>query len=502
MPRVLVLVAVCAATCLALAGDPPAKTALRFDVTAAKGLLASPQDGRVLIALGRSSRGEPRLAIGEVGPGEVPILGRDANGFTAGATVTLDASAVLFPYGSLSRLPKGEYVVQAVFHYNRDLNFANAPDNLVSEPKKVTLDPAAGGVVKLELTRKLPPDQPPADTEEVKFLKLRSEKLSKFYGRPMYLRAGVVLPAGWAKDADKRYPLRVHIGGYGTRYTAARGMRGRSPGLILLHLDGAGPLGDPYQVDSANHGPYGAAITQVLIPHVEKRFRGIGEGYARVTDGASTGGWVSLALQVFYPDFFNGCWSHAPDPVDFRAYERINIYRDDNAYVDADGKERPACRDISGRVRYTVRHECLSEIVLGRGDNWAVSGKDWCAWNATFGPRGKDGLPVPLWDGKTGKIDRGVLEHWKKYDLRMHLEKNWATLGPKLHGKLRIWVGETDDYYLNEAVHLLDAFLKRAKPAYGGKVVFGPGGHGFRVLSERQLVAEMLAAVEKAKPGR
>ncbi len=504
MRHVLLLCGIAALAAWAGTEDTPARTALRFEVTLNKALLPGPRDGRMLLVMAKSARPEPRTWLGRVEGGREsglpPYLGRDADAFGPGSTVTLDESCAIFPIAHLSKLPKGDYYVQAVFHHNRDLNMPNAPDDLVSEPRRVTLDPAKGGVVRLELTRKLPPDEPPPDTDDVKFIKLRSERLSKFHGRPMYLRAGVVLPPGHAREAGRRYPLRVHIGGYGTRYTAAARMRS-TPGLLLLYLDGAGPLGDPYQVDSANHGPYGAALTQELIPYVEKRFRGIGAGYARVTDGTSTGGWVSLALQVFYPDFFNGCWSHAPDPVDFRAYERINIYEDANAYVTADGKERPAARGATGRVRYTVRHECKSEIVLGRGDNWAVSGKDWCAWNATFGPRGKDGLPVPLWDGKTGKIDRRVLEHWKKYDLRLHLEKNWATLGPKLHGKLHVWVGEMDDYYLNEAVHLLDAFLKRAKPAFGGTVVFGPGGdHGFRVLSERQVVAEMLAAVEKAKP--
>jgi hypothetical protein len=513
MRRVLTLAALLVGGAWVLAADRPARTALRFEVTLARGLLPGPTDGRVLVVLGRQARPEPRFSIGQVGLDSAPVLGRDGNGLAPGVAVVLDESAALFPLSHLSKLPKGDYYVQAVFAHNRDLRFPGAPGNLVSEPTQVRLDPAAGGTVRLELTRRLPADEPPADTDLVKFVKLRSEKLSRFHGRPIYLRAGVILPAGHAKDTEKRYPLRVHIGGYGSRYTGVRGMMGGfssfrgawlaadAPRMILLHLDGAGPFGDPYQVNSANNGPYGDAVTQELIPYVEKRFRGVGQGYARVTDGASTGGWVSLALQVFYPDFFNGAWSHAPDPVDFRAYELINIYRDANAYVNPYGFERPAMRTIDGDVRYTVRHEVQMETVLGRGDRWTLSGKDWAAWNATFGPRGKDGLPVPLWDGKTGKIDRSVLERWKKYDLRLHLESNWPALAPKLAGKLRIWVGEADDYYLNNAVHLLDAFLKRARPAYGGKITYGPrGGHGYRVLSERELLAEMAAAIEKARP--
>jgi hypothetical protein len=273
-----------------------------------------------------------------------------------------------------------------------------------------------------------------------------------------------------------------------------------TPRIILLHLDGAGPFGDPYQVNSANNGPYGDAVIRELIPHVEGKYRGIGRPYARVLDGASTGGWVSLALQVFYPDFFNGAWSHCPDPVDFRAYELINIYQDENAHVNAHGFERPSARDVDGDVRCTVRHECRLEAVLGRGGRWELSGRDWCAWNAAFGPRGDDGLPRPLWDGTTGKIDRGVVEHWQKYDLRLVLKKDWSVLGPKLRGKIHVWVGEADDYFLNNAVHLLDAFLSQASPHYGGTIIYGPGkNHFWRGLTERQLMDAMAAAVARGK---
>jgi len=216
-----------------------------------------------------------------------------------------------------------------------------------------------------------------------------------------------------------------------------------------------------------------------------------------VLDGGSTGGWVSLALQVFYPDFFNGAWSQCPDPVDFRAYELIDIYKDSNAYVNERGFERPAAREINGDVRYTVRHECQLENVLGRGNRWTLSGKDWCAWNATFGPRGRDGLPWPLWEPKTGQLDRRVVGHWSNYDLRMVLEKNWKALGPKLRGKIHIWVGEADDYFLNNAVHLLDAFLREADPPYEGKVVYGPGRGHTAGWSQQQVMAEMAAAINR-----
>jgi hypothetical protein len=495
---------------LGLGAARAGETALRFEVSMAPGLLASPQDGRVLVVVGKRAKPEPRFLIaGEASTDMPALLGRDADAFAPGQRCVLDRTAAIFPLADLSRLPRGDYFVQAVFDYNRDLRLPNAPLNLVSEPVKVALDPAAGATVKLELTRKLPPDELPPDTEQVRFLKFRSAKLSKFHGRPIYLRTGIILPAGHASEKARRYPLRVSIGGYGTRFTVVRDMmHPRSgfrrlwnaedtPRMILVHLDGAGPFGDPYQVNSANNGPYGDAVTQELLPFIEKTYRGIGAGHARFLEGVSTGGWVSLALQIFYSDFFNGAWSHCPDPVDFRAFELINLYRDDNVYVNRFGFERPASRDSNGDVLYTMRHELQREIVLGRGDQWSLSGKDWGAWNATFGPRGKDGLPVPAWDGKTGKIDRRVIEHWKQYDLRLHLEKNAATLAPKLRGKLRIWVGDVDDYYLNNAVELLNAYFKKAKPGFAARITFRRNGrHDRSGQGEKEMMQEMAAAAE------
>jgi hypothetical protein len=267
-----------------------------------------------------------------------------------------------------------------------------------------------------------------------------------------------------------------------------------TPRMILLHLDGDGPLGDPYQVNSANHGPYGDAITQELIPHVERTFRGIGEPRARVVDGGSTGGWVSLALQVFYPDFFNGTWSYCPDGVDFRGFQLVNVYEDENAYVNRSGFERPSARDVNGDVRFTMRHECQLENVIGSGDSWTMSGMQWGAWNATYGPKGANGRPAALWDPVTGKIDKSVTDHWKKYDLRLIVEQNWSTLGPKLNGKLRIWVGEADNYFLNNAVHMLEDSLKKLSPPYEWYIGYGPGkGHCWKAPGEKEIIEQMAA---------
>jgi hypothetical protein len=482
-------------------GEPkqtPAK--VRFRVTMANGLLSAPEDGRVLVVLGRQAGVEPRKSLGQSGLNASPVLGTDARQFGHGKSIVLDGKAVTFPIEDLSRLPGGEYWAQAVFDHNRDLKIPNAPGTLYSTPRRVQLDPAREDMVELQLTQQLPSEKLPAETDQLKFIKLHSEALSTFYGRPMFLRAGVRLPRDFAAAPDKRYPLRVHIGGYGSRFYVLPRDSPSGDGMVVLVLDGAGPLGDPYQVNSANHGPYGDAVTKELIPHVEKRFRCIGKPYARVLDGGSTGGWVALALQVFYPDYFNGAWSFCPDPVDFRAFQLIDIYRDTNAYVNKHGFERPGARDRNGDVRETMRHQCRLENVLGRGDSWTTSGQQWGSWNAVYGPRGADGLPVPLWDPRTGAINRQVVEHWKKYDLRLVQENNWQTLGPKLKGKLRIWIGEADDFFLNNAVHLLDKFLSRAEPPYGGSIAYKIGeGHCWSGITPREMLGQMLDAVKQGE---
>jgi S-formylglutathione hydrolase FrmB len=376
---------------------------------------------------------------------------------------------------------------------NRDIKLADASGNLYSEAVPVELDPRAGGTIKLTLSKALPPEKLPESTDRMKYLKIKSELLSEFHGRPMFLRVGVRLPVDYTNAPERHYPLRISIGGYGSRYSFMRRPDPATDQMIVIMLDGAGPYGDPNQVNSDNNGPYGDAITQELIPYIEKEFRGLGKPDARFLEGTSTGGWVSLALQVFYPDFFGGCWSCCPDPVDFHCFQLIDIYSETNAFRNQFGFERPGQRTLLGDAQETMFHQIQIENVLGDGDSWTRSGQQWGAWNATFGPRGADGHPVPLWDPKTGVIDKSVLKHWKKYDLHRVLESNWKTTSPKLQGKIRIWAGEADQYFLNNAVHLLDGFLSKAQPPFNGHIAYGMGkGHGWNEFTQQQINEQML----------
>jgi hypothetical protein len=490
----------------------------RFEVTVGAHMLPQKQTGRLLIILSGEGTPEPRSRIGETDLGSARVFGRDAVDFGGGSTLSVTTSDVYYPHSPFpcreggspaSPLPPGDYFVQALFEFNRDLRGSGSPGNLYSAVSRVTIHPGSGDALQLELTLSVPPDTLPPETEYVKFVRIRSGLLSDFHGRPIYLRGGILLPRDFDREPSRRYPLVISTGGFGEPYDQFRNAMGEHsrfrnawladslPRMILLFLDGRGPLGDPYQVNSDNNGPYGDAVVTELIPYVEKRFRAVGRPEARFLRGGSTGGWVSLALQVFYPDSFNGAWAGSPDGVDFRAFQLVDIYRDTNAFVNNSGFERPASRSVNGEVLTTMRHEVQVENVMGRGNSYTMSGGQWGAWNAVYGPRGGEGKPVPLWDQNTGSINHEVTEHWKRYDLRMVLETNWKTLGPKLRGKIHIWVGDADNFFLNNAVHLLDGFLSHADPPPGGYIRYGPGkGHTGMPLSTYELLREMQEACE------
>ncbi|HZN06760.1 MAG TPA: hypothetical protein VFB65_08240, partial [Pyrinomonadaceae bacterium] len=340
-------------------------------------------------------------------------------------------------------------------------------------------------------------------------IKIQSERLTKFWGRPMHLGAHVLLPEGFDSHPDARYPLVIFhghfpadFGGfreqppdpnlkpeYNERFKLAgynRIVQEQAhqfykewtgpdfPRFIIVEIQHANPYyDDSYAVNSANLGPYGDAITYELIPEIEKRFRGIGQGWARFLYGGSTGGWEALAVQVFYPDEYNGCWAACPDPIDFRAYTVVNIYEHENAYY-ADSKwkrmPRPGKRNYLGELSATVEDMNHMEMALGTNSR---SGGQFDIWEAVYSPVGSNGYPKPIWDKLTGKIDRSVAEYWREnYDLGYILKRDWARLGPKLQGKIHIYVGEADNYYLNNAVYLVEDFLKTTN--YGGVVDYEP----------------------------
>jgi Putative esterase len=443
----LSLFIICATTVVA---DQP----LEFRVTFAKSALATPFTGRVFLVASKSALGGGPARINWFNP--EPFFAMDVKDWQPETPLSFKP-AEQFPQ-PLAKLPPGKYYVQAVL--DRDLggqSCLSSPGNLYSKPLAVELDPANTGIIALTVDQTVAPRKF-EEKQRVKLVDIESRLLTKFHGRPMRLRAGVALPKSFEENPEVKYPVIYEIPGFGGNHFAAQLMTGRTDvaGVEMIHvtLDPACRLGHHVFADSANNGPCGQALIEELIPHIEKTWRGIATPAARFVTGHSSGGWSSLWLQVTYPEFFGGVWSTAPDPVDFRDFQKVNIYEPNtNIFSDAQGERRPLARR-GGKVALYYKPFSDMEVVMGRGGQLF-------SFEAVFSPRGADGKPRPLWDRNTGLIDPTVAESWKKYDIRLILEKNWTALAPKLARKLHIYMGGTDTYYLDGATRLLQASLKK-----------------------------------------
>ncbi len=382
---------------------------------------------------------------------------------------------------SLGNIPPGQYKIQVLWDQNNWESSINATGNLYSESISVTLTDDTSLLLPLsEIVEEPEKLMQNKYLEEVDFV---SPVLSKWWGKKVHLKAAVFLPRTWFEEPDKKYAVRYNIAGYGGRYTrAARMLRHMdwwlsddAPEILTVFLDGEGPFGDCYQLDSENSGPYGTALTEELIPYIEKEFRGMGTPETRFVEGCSTGGWVSLALQLFYPDFFGGCFSYSPDQVDFENCQLINIYEDENAFYNEYGYLRPIVRDVTGEPMISQKDFIQFENVLGRSNSYVTSGGQFSAFSALFSPKGEDGLPKPLFDPQTGEIDHKVAEYWRKHDLKDYVEKHWKTLGPKIQGKIWIWGADMDNFYLNPALRTFQEMLEKTEnPKSDASIHFTP----------------------------
>ncbi|MGC1514779.1 MAG: hypothetical protein WA810_04330 [Maribacter sp.] len=487
-----------------------------------------PKDGRLLLLLSTDDSEEPRFQIND-GLDTQLVFGMNVEGWVQDSIITFDETVFGYPYPSLSEIPAGEYNVQALLNVYETFNLSTghtvklpmdngegqqwqrSPGNLYSKPFKIRI--ASNGIENVDvlMDQVIPPIAEPKDTEWIKHIKVKSEKLSEFWGRDIYLGAHVLLPKGFEEHPEAKYPLMIFHGHFPSDFSGFRttppdpnlkpeyserfDLEGYNiiqqqeaydfyqrwnepdfPRMIIIEIQHPTPYyDDSYAVNSANQGPYGDAITYELIPEIEKQFRGIGEGWSRFLYGGSTGGWEALAVQVNYPEEYNGCFAACPDPIDFRAYTLTNIYDDENAYYyksEHKQLEVPSHRNYLGQIQSTLRQSNHLELVLG---DKSRSGQQWDIWEATYSPQGKDGYPVRIWDKMTGEIDHEVAEHWKEnYDLRYILERDWEKLGDNLRGKIHIYCGDMDNYYLNNAVYLMEDFLESTtEPYYEGEVLYG-----------------------------
>jgi hypothetical protein len=452
--RLMTVAALGLAAGTARADDPkPVEFRLTFDQAA----LDRPFTGRVFVLLTRAEPTRLPRSLNWFNP--EPAFAKDVKNWQPGEPLTVGADALAFPT-PLADLKPGRYFAQAVM--DRDLggiSFAASPGNVYSKPVRFEIGPKQPDAVLLNLDRVY--QEPPfPETETVKLAEVESKLLTKFHGRPTNLRAGVILPPSFAREPARKYPVVYEVTGFGGDHTAAAAIARREPWdvagveMVWVVLDANCRLGHHVFADSANNGPVGAALVKELIPYIEKTYRGIGEPGARFVTGHSSGGWSSLWLQVAYPDTFGGCWSTSPDPVDFRDFQRVNIYAPGtNLFTDADGKPRALSRPVMGRTLDYRRFSDM-EVLMGRGGQLG-------SFEAVFSPKGPDDKPRQLWDRKTGAIDPAVAKAWEKYDIRKKLEREWDALGSKLAGKLHVYMGDEDTFYLDGATRLLKKSLAR-----------------------------------------
>jgi len=461
------------------------------------------------------------------------VFGVTVDAWKPGEPLTIGDDAQGYPRVSLKDVPAGDYTAQAVlniyetFHRSDGKTIKLAPDrgegqhwnlapgNLLSKPKSVHIGLGAPPIA-ISLDDVIPPIPPESDTKYVRHIQIQSKLLTQFWGRPVYLSAIVLVPEGFDNHPQVHYPLvifhdhfvtnfndfretppdpnlkpdysdRFHLAGYNRiqQQEAYKNYQdwiaSDTPRILIAKLQHANPYyDDSYAVNSANLGPYGDAIETELVPAIERQFRGIGQGWARFVYGGSTGGWESLAAQMFYPDHYNGAFVACPDPVDFHAFVTADLYHQDNLfYLSGANKkvEQPAMRDYLGHTLISMRDNVAYEAALG---DHGRSGEQFDIWQAVYSPTGEDGYPKPIFDKQSGVIDHNTAEYWREhYDLDAILQRDWNSLGPKLRGKLHIYVGSDDTYFLNNAVYLMEDFLKQTgKPGQGvpyeGEVRYGP----------------------------
>ena len=478
---------------------PRSDTGPRFEISFPRSAHSKPITGRVYVMISRTAETEPRQQVGRTG---IPFFGQDIEQLKPGQAATIDERDLGAPVASIREIPPGDYFVQAFVNIYSEYRRADghvlwmhedqwegqhwrrSPGNLYSDVQKLHVDPTKPEVVQLSASNVIPPVVIPPDTEWVKRFKFQSPSLTKFWGRPIYLGATVLLPRDYDRETI-HYPVNYVQGHFSLappmRFEVGSELyeewiKDDFPRMIVVTFQHPNPyFDDSYAVNSVNLGPYGAALLNELIPEVETRFRVIREPYARILSGGSTGGWEALALQIFHPDFFGGTWSYCPDPVTFSNVEGINIYADSNAYYKQYGWRKiftPNSTETDGQVRLTSRQRNYYELVSGTKGR---SSEQLDIWSAVYGPLGEDGYFEPLWDKRTGEINPEVAPYWKEnYDLLYYLQQNWATVGPKLVDKIRIYTGDMDTYYLEYGVRRLEEWMKTtSNPHYAGYFLYG-----------------------------
>jgi hypothetical protein len=453
-----------------------------FRVTLDAEVTDSPQTGRLIIYLIREAADvddgdDP--ADGPFWDDPQPMFGINVTNLAPGAHIDVQDGADYFPVPP-SALPQATYRVQAVLDVRAmHSDWKREPGNFYSDPVEFLIGATDGpSLHELTLSNTVPKRHYP-DIPGVEIFEVRSRLLSLFHGRDVYLRAGVVLPRN--HEPERQYAAIYEIPGFGSdhegafEHSAARLMQ--QPGTpeaelartaFWIVLDPESANGHTLFADSANNGPRGQALVQELIPALEARYNLIAQPHARLLRGHSSGGWSTIWLAITYPETFGAAWASAPDPVDFRRFQLVNIYEQDNFYFES-GEEIPSYRD-DGKVKMSIRDENRMEHILGP---FATSGQQWASWQAVFGPRRKWGGPVSLYCPLTGEIDRDIAERYRAYDITQRIRDD-NDIALIFRQRIRLVMGEEDNFYLEEAVRLLERELDQIQFIH-----FPEGEHGY-----------------------
>jgi len=466
------------------------------------------EKGRFYLFFTQNSKVEPRTQTWPSPVNKTYIFAKNIDKFQSNEILKIknDDDWISTSKWTLNEIPEGAYYVQVLWDQDIKESRIDAPGNLYSVKQKIIINQSRKVEISLS---KVIEARKVSNHILSRVVDFKSEVLSKWWDKPMHLKASVLLP--YQYDSNKIYPIRYNVAGYGGRYTRINRLldnkefmnwwdTDKAPQIITVFLDGEGPFGDSYQMDSDNSGPYGKALIDELIPHIELKYRGTNSASTRFVDGCSTGGWVSLGLQLYYPDSFNGVFSYSPDAIEFENYQLINIYKDKNAFVNEYGYTRPVMRDTNGEPMLSLKEFIQYENVLGSSNSYLNSGGQFSAHTALYSPKGKNNLPKPMFDPISGKIDAEVAEYWKKYDFKIYAEKNWENLGPKLKGKIFIWMGDMDHFYLNPATRSFNDFLKSTKnPKSDAKIIFSPMKGHCSAYSHKEVLLKIQERIESIK---
>lgn len=417
--RYLVFLILLATIILLSNARPPADTPpFRFEISFPESVQQEPLDGRILLLISKDFRNEPRFTTVNWRSPQ-PFFGVDVEGLGPGQPAVIDGPTLGFPLESINQIPAGEYNVQAVF--NVYTTFHRSDGHIVKMP----MDQWEGQQWNLS----------PGNLHSLP-VKMRIDPAA---GETIRLALTERIPPITPPE-DTRYIKHVKI-----RSESVSRFWGTD-----MHIGAVVVL--PEGFDSHPDARYPVAYLQ---SHFTPTIRG----------------FVEKPENSFFKEWTS---SHFPRFL-FVIPQDPNPFYDDSYAVNSAWKKepsRPWMRNVDDQVLATQEQAGIFELVLGTKGR---SGQQLDIFQAVFGPVGNDGYPRLLYDKQTGIIDKDVAAYWREnYDLSHIIERDWEALGPKLNGKLHVYMGDTDTFYLEEATMLLEKFLRKAtNSAFEGTIEYG-----------------------------